>query len=398
MPPFRDPEFLKSHIQAILRFYHPTCIDRTYGGYINQLRDDGSIFDRNTKHLVGTCRFIFNYAVGTRLFPEEPYREALEHGVDFLQTHHRDKVNGGYAWILEGQTVVDPTRHCYGHAFVLLALATAQRAGLELTAEIDEVYGLLEAKFWREEDELYVDEISPDWREVSPYRGQNANMHMCEALLAAFEATGTGALSGTCHEGRAARLYRPGLTSRRLDLGTLHPRLEDRLGLQQRRPAQPVSHLRLRLRTPNRMEQVALAAGALPTRTLGCWNVPKASSAPRWANAGTDKTGGMRYTFGPQGNILDTDRYYWVLAETIAAAALLAVRTGDARYWRWYDRLWAWSWTYLVDTERGGWYRLLDENNQRYDDLKSPPSKTDYHPLGACYDVIKALGTRHQPN
>ena len=189
MPPFRDPSFLKSHIQAILAFYHPQCVDLDYGGYINQLRDDGSVYDRNTKHLVGTCRFVFNYAVGTILFADPRYRDALEHGVRFLQTYHRE-ANGGYAWVLDKQTVVDPTRYCYGHAFVLLALSKAHQAGLELTADIEEVYDLLEIRFWREEDGLYVDEITADWRVVSPYRGQNANMHMCEAVLSAFEATG----------------------------------------------------------------------------------------------------------------------------------------------------------------------------------------------------------------
>ena len=28
-----------------------------------------------------------------------------------------------------------------------------------------------------------------DWTQESSYRGQNANMHACEALIAAFEAT-----------------------------------------------------------------------------------------------------------------------------------------------------------------------------------------------------------------
>ena len=56
---FRDPEYLKEHIRRIIEFYFPTCMHAEYGGYINQLRDDGSIFDRMTKHLVGACRFIY---------------------------------------------------------------------------------------------------------------------------------------------------------------------------------------------------------------------------------------------------------------------------------------------------------------------------------------------------
>ncbi len=36
---------------------------------------------------------------------------------------------------------------------------------------------------------LYRDEADPQWH-FSPYRGQNANMHLCEAMIAAYEASG----------------------------------------------------------------------------------------------------------------------------------------------------------------------------------------------------------------
>ena len=54
---------------------------------------------------------------------------------------------------------------------------------------IDETFELMEKYFWSKEYELYSDEISADWSNVSKYRGQNANMHSCEALISAFEAT-----------------------------------------------------------------------------------------------------------------------------------------------------------------------------------------------------------------
>ena len=101
--------------------------------------------------------------------------------------------------------------------------------------------------------------------------------------------------------------------------------------------------------------------------------------------------GGMHYSFAPSGTILDTDRYYWVLSETFAAAASMAMRTGNDKYWVWYDKAWDFADQYLVDHKYGAWYRILDGNNKKYDDLKSPPSKTDYHPLAACYETLEAM-------
>src|SRR2546423_724934 len=37
---------------------------------------------------------------------------------------------------------------------------------------------------------FFRDDASADWGRLSPYRGQNANMHSCEAMLAAYDATG----------------------------------------------------------------------------------------------------------------------------------------------------------------------------------------------------------------
>jgi mannose/cellobiose epimerase-like protein (N-acyl-D-glucosamine 2-epimerase family) len=82
-----------------------------------------------------------------------------------------------------------------------------------------------------------------------------------------------------------------------------------------------------------------------------------------------------------------------VQAESLAAAARLAVRSGEPSYWAWYDRLWAYAWQHFVDHRYGAWYRILDRRNRKYSDEKSPAGKTDYHTMGACYDVLALLRT-----
>jgi mannose/cellobiose epimerase-like protein (N-acyl-D-glucosamine 2-epimerase family) len=81
-----------------------------------------------------------------------------------------------------------------------------------------------------------------------------------------------------------------------------------------------------------------------------------------------------------------------VQAESLAAAACLAQRTGEDAYWQWYQRLWEYAWTHFVDHEYGAWYRILDRRNHNNGDEKSPAGKTDYHTMGACYEVLNVLG------
>ena len=54
-----------------------------------------------------------------------------------------------------------------------------------------------------------------------------------------------------------------------------------------------------------------------------------------------EKSGGLVYGFAPNGDVCDSDKYFWVQAESLAAAALLAQRMNDEYYWKWYDRIWS---------------------------------------------------------
>lgn len=74
---------------------------------------------------------------------------------------------------------------------MLLAYATALKAGIEEAREgLYRVHELQTSRFWEAPWQRYADEADRDWQ-VSDYRGQNANMHSCEALIAAYDATGT---------------------------------------------------------------------------------------------------------------------------------------------------------------------------------------------------------------
>jgi mannose/cellobiose epimerase-like protein (N-acyl-D-glucosamine 2-epimerase family) len=132
----------------------------------------------------------------------------------------------------------------------------------------------------------------------------------------------------------------------------------------------------------------------LPADQRPAWLLPTAQRFFDTAmQRGWDHThGGLVYGFAPDGQVCDADKYFWVQAESFAAAALLALRTGDATYWTWYERLWAYSWAHMIDHRHGAWFRIRTPDNRAYSDEKSPAGKTDYHTMGACYDVLRGLG------
>jgi mannose/cellobiose epimerase-like protein (N-acyl-D-glucosamine 2-epimerase family) len=395
LPNFRDPDVLLDHARHTMRFYHPRAIDPA-GGLYHYFKDDGTVYDAQHRHLVSSTRFVFTYSMAYRHFKDPAYLEGARHALRFLRDVHRDPAGNGYAWMLNGREVEDGTQHAYGQAFVLLAYSHATMAGLEeARAWIGETFELMEKRFWDEQSGLYADEASCDWSVLSSYRGQNANMHACEALLAAHQATGElRYLERACTvaynitQRQAARCG--GLIWEHYDTNWQPDwrfNIDDPENLFRPWGYQP-GHFTEWAKLLLQLE----ARGAALNKDLG-WLLP---TAERLFHAAVSKGwdaehGGLAYSLAPDLSVCDPHKYFWVQAESAAAAAMLAQRTGNSEYWDWYQRLWAYSWTHFVDHVHGAWYRILSADNRKLSDEKSPAGKVDYHTMGACYDIVAVL-------
>ncbi|WP_424681383.1 AGE family epimerase/isomerase [Frateuria sp. YIM B11624] len=400
LPDFRSESFLREHIAQTMAFYHPRAIDPA-GGFFQYFKDDGTIYDRSHRHLVSSTRFVFNYALAAMEFEDSDYLDAARHGLRYLRDVHRDPATGGYAWTIADGRPDDRTNHAYGVAFVLLACASALRAGLvEAELWMDETWALLEKRYWDAEAGLYRDEADANWN-FSPYRGQNANMHMCEAMLAAYQASNDvryldRALLLADHMTRRQAAKAGGLVWEHYDTNWNvdwdynrdNPRhLFRPWGFQpghQTEWAKLLVILESHLAERGREERWLLptARHLFDTALMRAWD---------------PKHGGICYGFAPDGSICDADKYFWVQAESLAAAALLHARTGEPVYDQWYERLWAYAWQHFVDHEHGAWYRILTHDNRKYDDEKSPAGKVDYHTMGACHEVLALIRAGGQP-
>jgi len=395
-PDMRRPEALWAHMRHTLAFYAPRVRDDS-GGCFQFFKDDGTVYDRRTRHLVSSTRFVFNHALAWRWFGGSVGDVA--HALAFVNQAHAQP-QGGYAWVLDWQdgraSVTDGTNHCYGLAFVLLANAHAAEAGVPgARAGVAATFELMEQRFWEPAHGLYADEATPDWL-LGPYRGQNANMHACEAMLAAHAATGE------------ARYLDRALTLA-TSIAQRQAALADGLIWEHYHPDWTPDWDYNRDDKTNIFRPWGFQTGHLTewAKLLLMLERRLGSAAPSWLyptarhffdtamQRGWDAThGGLVYGFAPDGDVCDADKYFWVQAESLAAAAWLAVRSGDEAYWQWYDRLWAYAWQHFVDHEHGAWYRILGPANQKLTDEKSPAGKTDYHTMGACQDVLAALGVQ----
>jgi mannose/cellobiose epimerase-like protein (N-acyl-D-glucosamine 2-epimerase family) len=387
---FADPEFLRDQARRVLAFYLPRCIDEDAGGFVTAFADDGAVLDPAGRHLVQQARYTLGFALGCRFGLLQGCAEAAEHGLAFLRGPQRDPVHGGWWWLLDGSTPVDRTKHAYGHAFVLLAAAEAVRAGLPARDLLEDAFGVLEERFWLHDDGLYADERSEDWTVLSPYRGQNANMHLCEALLAAHAATGEARFLDRAEE--VARRVCLDLAGQTGGLLWEHYDADWRADLAYNRDRPDDMFRPWGVLSGHLMEWAKLLV-VLHQAQPNPWAIP---TTERFFAAATGRAwdaefGGFLYSFALDGRIVDDRKYHWVTAEAIGAAAALSAATGNAAYRAWYDRCWAWALAHQIDNERGGWWPGLARDGSRLE-LPFAPGKPElYHPLGACLGPLEWL-------
>lgn len=333
------------------------------------------------RYLHETTRMVHCFAIA-HLLGLPGAERMIDHGMAFLRSHHADRAQGGWFWSVDDAGPVDASKQAYGHAFVLLAGASAKVVGHPaaegLIAAATEV---LLHRFWDEAAGASSEEYGPDWQPLGDYRGQNSNMHLTEALMAAFEATGDG-LYLTMAE-RIARLI--------IDR---HARAEGWRVAEHFRADWSVDRdyegdpmFRPAGTTPGHAlewSRLLTQLWELGQRRNG-WMIEAARALfLHTCEIGWDGArGGFFYTLEWNDRPARSDRYWWPCAEGIAAAAVLRRSGGDDRFETWYRRIWGFAANHLIDPANGGWFPELD------DDLvpvaRVFTGKPDlYHALQAC--------------
>jgi sulfoquinovose isomerase len=112
-----------------------------------------------------------------------------DHGVAALLTRFWDGRYGGWVSRLED---LNGRKSGYDHAFVLLAGAAARNASPAGAHLFDLAQSVLLTRFWSAAEQAIADSFDVAWDSPERYRGANANMHLVEALVASWHATGDG--------------------------------------------------------------------------------------------------------------------------------------------------------------------------------------------------------------
>ncbi|MFE6756793.1 AGE family epimerase/isomerase [Streptomyces sp. NPDC057684] len=364
--------WLTAESERLLAFFEGAVADER-GGF-SWLRSDGTADRDRPQDLYACARLVHCFALA-HLMGRPGARDLALHGMSALSgAFHDDEHGGWFAAVHPDATPADTTKAGYAHAFVLLAGATATQAGLPGgRALLDEAAATIDRRFWREDEGAALDSYDRTWTTPEDYRGQNSNMHLTEAYLAAADATGDARLGeralrisdlivrrhGAAHEWRIPEHFD---THWQPDLAYNSDRPED--------PFRPYGSL-----VGHWLEwsRLLVMVRAQTSGAQAAWTTEAARQlfARAVAEGWDAERGGFVYSVDFAGKPVNRQRMHWTIAEAVGAAVFLYRATGDATYESWYRSFWDYAARDVLDGAGGSWWHELD---------------TDGHPATTTWD------------
>ncbi len=340
-----------------------------------------------------TARMTYCFAIGV-LIGRPGCAELAAHGVAALRSPFHDQQHGGFFGTVPADGAGD-RKQAYLHAFVILAAATAARAGIPGAADLlDRALAILDRRFWSERDGALIESWDRPFRAAEAYWGANANMHGVEALLAAYGQTADEtwrdralAIADTFvnRHARAADWMLPEHFG--LDWRVDHDYNADRRADEFRPYGVTPGHLlewsRLLLELRSTFQEppswlIEASRRLYDTAFDRGWRI--------------DGAAGFVYTVDRAGRPVVRTRPHWVLAEAIGATATWHHLSREPVFGERLAMLTGYAERFLIDHDHGSWHHELGPDNRPARTLWG--GKPDlYHALQASLLTELPLGS-----
>ena len=179
-------------LRTVVPFWQQAGVDPRNGGFIERLDLDRRPEPEADRRLRVQARQIYVFSHAHLLGAPGNPLEAARAGFQFLTRHGWDP-DGGWHHLLTGAGApIDRRKDTYDHAFVLFAMAWLYKAGGDRAALdwAERTIGFLDHCLADPAGGGYWEELAPDGTTDRLPRRQNPHMHLLEAFLALFQATG----------------------------------------------------------------------------------------------------------------------------------------------------------------------------------------------------------------
>ena len=387
-----DQKFQKELKQNILPYWIEKTPDYTHGGFIGRVDSYDVIHPKADKGVILNTRLLWTFAASYRKYSEQSYLEIADRAYQYILNNFLDHENGGCYWMLDYQgNPINDYKYLYAQSFMLYALSEYYSAVNEesVLKQCVKLFEIIEEKCCTNEGHGYNEVFDCDWnlltgvvlgddKEASRFT-MNTHLHLMEAYTNLYKVWQNSRLKD-----KLTRLIQLHL-NKMYDSEAKHFYSFFKEDWQPQIPEYSYGH-DIEAAWLLYDSSIAINDSYLIEVTS---NLIQTISKVVLKEGYDHKNGGV-FNSGVDGSVVDTDKQWWVQAETIVGLSYAWMLTETSDYLLDIEDIWDYIDQNFKDHKKGEWYFLLSENGTPYTDKdKVGPWKGPYHTVRMCLEVNK---------
>jgi mannobiose 2-epimerase len=377
--------------ENILPFWISHMPDLQNGGFIGRISGDGIAHADAPKGAILHARILWTFSAAYRLFGEPSYLLTADKAKEYLLTKFWDTDNGGIFWQLAADgTPMDTKKQIYALGFAIYGLSEYARAtgDKEALEKAKELYFSIEKYSFDNEKNGYFEAFSKDWKQIQDMRlsdkdanekkTMNTHLHILEPYANLYRVWPSAQLKASLRN--LLELFLDTI----LDNSAGHLRLffDENWNCKSKITSygHDIEALWLMYEAATVLDDSDLVERVKAV-------VPIIAEA---AKGGLRPDGALIYEKDEATGHIDSDRHWWVQAESVVGFSYAAVITGNKEYGKIAQRCWTFIQEKLVDRQQGEWFWSIKEDGSvnRTDD-KAGFWKCPYHNGRMCMEMIE---------
>ena len=380
--------------------------DPVRGGFYGQMTGDGELRTEAVRGGILNARILWSFSAAYRVLRRPEYLDAATRARDYILAHFIDRQYGGTYWSVDADgRPVDTKKQFYALGFMIYGLTEYARATGDVTsfAEAMQLFNCIEEHSFDAEHNGYIEACTREWGPIADMRlsdldanypkSQNTHLHIIEPytnlyrLMSEQPALATDAQRERV--GHALRNLISIFTDHILNPATHH--LDLFFEMDWTRGAGRLESYGHDIECSWLMHEAALVLGdAEVLRRVE----PIVQMVAQASEKGLNADGSMTHEANLDTGYVDTDRHWWVQAETVVGFLNIYQHFADASALSKAFSCWQYIQDNLVDSELGEWYWSRDpERHINRTDDHAGFWKCPYHNSRLCLEIIERIAS-----
>ena len=378
-------------VSNILPFWMGKMIDAKDGGFYGRINGSGQVYNDADKGCVLNARILWTFSAAFRILKNTDYLKTAERSKDYLLEHFFDKEYGGVFWLLDHEgKMKDGKKQIYAQAFAIYGLTEYSRVTNDRKCldKAIELFRLIEKYSFDDKYEGYSEAFSREWgalddlrlsaKDANEKKTMNTHLHVLEAYTNLYRIWKDDLLKKQLS--RLILVFTDMIVNNRtFNLNMFFDEeWNDKTDL--------VSYGH-NIESSWLIYEAALVLGdELITAKVKkiCLSIAEASKEGIMAD------GSMIYENFFRSGHMDSDRHWWVQAETVVGFLNAFTLSGKEEYLNLSLAAWRFISDHMVDRQNGEWYWSVDKDlrpNLKED--KAGFWKCPYHDSRMCLEIIE---------